>query len=44
MIVHPQFDAADYAYDIMLLKINMKLVFNEVVRPICLPQWGKIPT
>jgi hypothetical protein len=41
IIAHPQFNATNYAYDIMLLKLNMKITFNEVVRPICLPQWGK---
>jgi len=41
IVVHPQFNATNYAYDIMLLKLNMKITFNEVVRPICLPQWGK---
>jgi hypothetical protein len=43
MIAHPHFKLDFYAYDIMLLKLNMRITFNEVVRPICLPQWGKSP-
>ncbi|KDR09769.1 Serine protease snake [Zootermopsis nevadensis] len=39
MVAHPQFNPGAYAYDIMLLKLNMRLTFNEVVRPICLPRW-----
>jgi hypothetical protein len=44
IVTHPQFNISVYAYDIMLLKLNMRIIFNEVVRPICLPQRGKIPT
>ncbi|XP_069704792.1 proclotting enzyme-like [Periplaneta americana] len=42
MIVHPLFNASTYAFDIMLLKLSMRLTFNEIVRPICLPQWGQL--
>ncbi|XP_023717605.2 uncharacterized protein LOC111869941 [Cryptotermes secundus] len=38
IVTHPQFNITVYAYDIMLLKLNMRINFNEVVRPICLPQ------
>lgn len=41
MITHPHFNATIFAYDIMLLKLNMKITFNDVVRPICLPHLGK---
>lgn len=41
MIVHPAYRHADFFADIMLLRLSMKITFNKVVRPICLPQQGK---
>ncbi|KAJ9579983.1 hypothetical protein L9F63_004366 [Diploptera punctata] len=40
MIVHPLFNRNDYSYDIMLLKLSMRILFNDIVRPICLPLWN----
>ncbi|PSN57578.1 Coagulation factor XI [Blattella germanica] len=41
MIIHPLFNDTDFSYDIMLLKLSMRILFNDIVRPICLPFWGK---
>ena len=41
IIIHPMFKAIDFSYDIMLLKLSMRILFNDIVRPICLPLWGK---
>lgn len=37
MIKHPNYNDSTYYADIMLLKLNMRITFNEYIRPICLP-------
>ncbi|XP_059484211.1 trypsin-1-like [Neocloeon triangulifer] len=40
MIIHPAFRQVDFFADIMLLRLSMRITFNRVIRPICLPPQG----
>ncbi|XP_015606009.1 clotting factor B isoform X1 [Cephus cinctus] len=37
LIPHPDYHSGTNYADIMLLKLNMRVTFNEYIRPICLP-------
>ncbi|KAK0157513.1 hypothetical protein PV328_011252 [Microctonus aethiopoides] len=37
LIIHPKYDSNTLFADIMLIKLNMRVTFNEFIRPICLP-------
>ncbi|XP_065169811.1 trypsin I-P1-like [Atheta coriaria] len=37
IIRHSRFNPETFAFDLMLLKLNMKVTFGQFIRPICLP-------
>ncbi|XP_065332837.1 trypsin-1-like [Cloeon dipterum] len=40
VLKHPSFRHTDFFADIMLLRLSMRISFNRVIRPICLPPPG----
>lgn len=41
-IQHPSYKASRRIIaDIMLVKLNMRVTFNQYIRPVCLPKRGK---
>ncbi|XP_015806379.2 mannan-binding lectin serine protease 1 [Nothobranchius furzeri] len=41
ILLHPDFHPTNYNNDIALLRLSQKVVFNQLVRPVCLPQTGQ---
>ncbi|XP_011302141.1 uncharacterized protein [Fopius arisanus] len=39
MIKHPEFNDINHHADVMLIRLNMRVTFNEFIRPICLPSF-----
>ena len=37
VFVHPDFDSTNKVNDIGLIKLSEKVIFNDYVKPICLP-------
>ena len=42
LIAHPKFNKKTHHGDIMLIKLSMRVTFNQYIRPICLPKRRKI--
>ncbi|XP_069484631.1 ovochymase-1 [Ambystoma mexicanum] len=42
VVTHELFDAITFDYDIALIQLNESLVFNDYVRPVCLPISNKV--
>ena len=41
LIPHPKYNKKTYYADIMLVKLTMRVTFNQYIRPICLPKLSK---
>merc|ERR1712062_679105 len=39
--IHPSFDGNSSYYDVALIEVDDELEFDDIIQPICLPQYGE---